>query len=61
MQIGILSALPPVLMTVVVIIAGVLVDRLIQCNYVSRTLGRKLAQTLGKHAPVFGNFPDPSP
>jgi len=47
-QIGLLSALPPVIMTVVVIIAGIVVDRLIRGNYVSRTLGRKAAQTLGK-------------
>ena len=35
-------------MTVVVITAGIVVDRLIRGNYVSRTLGRKAAQTLGK-------------
>ncbi|KAK7116466.1 vesicular glutamate transporter 2.2-like [Littorina saxatilis] len=46
-DIGLLSAIPPLLMTVFVIVGGVVFDKLITGNFVSRTVGRKLAQTLG--------------
>ena len=47
-QIGLLSAAPPLLMTVVVIAGGFLFDKLIKGQFIGRTLGRKVAQTLGK-------------
>lgn len=46
-EIGLLSAVPNVLMTVIVITGGVMVDKLITANMVGRTAGRKIAQTVG--------------
>ncbi|KAL5004924.1 hypothetical protein ScPMuIL_018380 [Solemya velum] len=46
-MLGLVSAVPHVLMTCVVITGGVLVDTLIKRKYVSVTVGRKLSQTLG--------------
>lgn len=46
-DIGLYSALPPVLMTVVVIVGGVIVDKIMERQLIGRTVGRKLAQTLG--------------
>ena len=46
-QIGLYSAIPPVLMTIVVISGGILFDKLLSNDIIGRTLGRKMAQTLG--------------
>ncbi|XP_076465593.1 vesicular glutamate transporter 3-like [Babylonia areolata] len=46
-QIGLWSSLPPLLMTISVICCGNLFDHLLTKGYIGRTLGRKLAQTIG--------------
>ncbi|XP_025077342.1 LOW QUALITY PROTEIN: vesicular glutamate transporter 2-like [Pomacea canaliculata] len=46
-EIGLMSAIPSILMTVVVICGGFLFDCIIHRQYVSRTCARKLAQSIG--------------
>lgn len=46
-NIGLYSAIPPVLMTVVVIAGGFFIDKIMEKELVGRTFGRKLAQTMG--------------
>ncbi|KAK3098701.1 hypothetical protein FSP39_022213 [Pinctada imbricata] len=45
--IGFIAAFPPVAMTAVTLLGGTTVDKLIQKEYVSVTIGRKLSQALG--------------